>query len=123
MTVSSISRVARTRLDDPPQDDGVHEHVLDRVLQLHDVVERDDGPEAVDRVLLALAADDLELLLRVRVPELRLEEERSSCASGSGKVPSCSIGFSVAMRKKGDGTRRVVAVNGHLVLGHRLEQR
>ncbi len=32
---------------------------------------------------------------------------RSSCASGSGNVPSCSIGFSVAIRKNGSGRRRV----------------
>ena len=31
-------------------------------------------------------------------------EKRSSCASGSGNVPSCSIGFSVAMTKNGGGS-------------------
>jgi hypothetical protein len=47
-------------------------------------------------------------------------KKRSSCASGSGNVPSCSIGFSVASSRKGSGS---LAVDGDLVLGHRLEQR
>ena len=34
-------------------------------------------------------------------------KKRSSCASGSGNVPSYSIGFSVAIRKNGSGSRRV----------------
>ena len=34
-------------------------------------------------------------------------KKRSSWASGSGKVPSYSIGFSVAMSRKGDGSSRV----------------
>ena len=33
--------------------------------------------------------------------------KRSSCASGSGNVPSCSIGFSVARTRNGDGSGRV----------------
>ena len=33
--------------------------------------------------------------------------KRSSCDSGSGKVPTCSVGFCVAMTKKGSGSRRV----------------
>ena len=49
--------------------------------------------------------------------------KRSSCASGSGQVPSCSIGFWVATT-----TKRIVELAGlakhrHLPLGHRLQQR
>ena len=49
--------------------------------------------------------------------------KRSSWASGSGNVPSCSIVFSVAITKNGCGQRPRVAVDRDLVLGHRLEQR
>ena len=50
-------------------------------------------------------------------------KKRSSWASGSGNVPSCSIGFSVASRKNGVGSASGRAVDRDLVLGHRLEQR
>ena len=36
-----------------------------------------------------------------------LSRKRSSCASGSGNVPSCSIGFWVAITKNGRPSRRV----------------
>ncbi len=49
--------------------------------------------------------------------------KRSSCASGSGYVPSCSIGFCVASTKNGSGSWYVVPAGGDLVLLHRLEQR
>jgi hypothetical protein len=43
-------------------------------------------------------AEDLPLLVLVRVAERELERKRSSWASGSGYVPSYSIGFCVARR-------------------------
>ena len=49
--------------------------------------------------------------------------KRSSCASGSGKVPSCSIEFWVATTMKGSGRGRVIAAGGDLPLGHGLEER
>ena len=48
---------------------------------------------------------------------------RSSCASGSGYVPSYSIGFCVASTRNGGSSRCVVALDRHLALLHRLEQR
>ena len=48
---------------------------------------------------------------------------RSSCASGSGNVPSCSIGFCVAITRNGAGSGVRDAVDRDLPLGHRLEQR
>ena len=49
--------------------------------------------------------------------------KRSSCASGSGYVPSYSIGFCVASTRNGRGERVGDAVDGDLALLHRLEQR
>ena len=49
--------------------------------------------------------------------------KRSSCASGSGNVPSCSIAFSVAIRRNGCGERVRDAVDRDLPLRHPLEQR
>ena len=40
-------------------------------------------------------------------PTLTLSMKRSTCASGSGYVPSCSIGFSVASTRKGVGSGKV----------------
>ena len=39
-------------------------------------------------------------------PSASRSEKRSSCASGSGNVPSCSIGFWVAITKKGAASGR-----------------
>ena len=49
--------------------------------------------------------------------------KRSSCDSGSGKVPTWCEGFCVAMTKKGSGSGRVSPSIGDLVLFHRLQQR
>ena len=49
--------------------------------------------------------------------------KRSSCASGSSKVPDCSTGFCVAMTRKGTGRRQVLSADGHLALLHGLEHR
>ena len=48
---------------------------------------------------------------------------RSSWLSGSGNVPACPNGFSVATRKNGIGQRVGHTVDRDLVLFHRLEQR
>ena len=49
--------------------------------------------------------------------------KRSTCASGSGYVPSDSIGFCVAMTRNGSGTRIRRVPDRHLALLHDLEQR
>jgi hypothetical protein len=46
--------------------------------------------------------------------------KRSSWASGKAKVPSCSIGFYVAITR--NNSSRQVQPHGDLPLGHRLEQ-
>ena len=48
--------------------------------------------------------------------------KRSSCDSGSGKVPAKSCGFCVAMTKNGIGQRNGLAVERDLPLVHGLEQ-
>ena len=47
---------------------------------------------------------------------------RSTCASGSGYVPSVSIGFCVARTRNGAGTAVRLATDRDLVLLHHLEQ-
>ena len=49
--------------------------------------------------------------------------KRSICASGSGYVPSDSIGFCVAITRNGDGTGCVSCADRDLALLHDLEQR
>ena len=56
-------------------------------------------------------------------PITTLSMNRSICASGSGYVPSDSIGFWVAMTRNGSGTGCVVVPDRHLPLLHHLEQR
>ena len=54
---------------------------------------------------------------------LKRSRKRSSCASGSGKVPSSSTGFCVASTRKGRGSGRGDAVHRDLALLHRFQQR
>ena len=49
--------------------------------------------------------------------------KRSSCASGSGYVPSCSIGFCVASTRNGSGSGIRRVADRDLALLHHLEQR
>ncbi len=49
--------------------------------------------------------------------------KRSTCASGSGYVPSVSIGFCVAITRNGVRHEVRLAGDRHLVLLHHLEQR
>ena len=49
--------------------------------------------------------------------------KRSSCASGSGNVPSCSIGFCVAITRNSGGSAIGVAADRDLALAHRFQQR
>ena len=53
---------------------------------------------------------------------MTLKMNRSSCASGSGYVPSISSGFWVARTKNGASSGEPLASDGDLVLLHRLEQ-
>ncbi len=48
---------------------------------------------------------------------------RSSWASGSGYVPSCSMGFCVASTRERLVKRKGFADHGHVVFLHRLEHR
>ena len=52
-----------------------------------------------------------------------LNMNRSSCASGSGYVPSCSIGFCVAIVKNGFGQRVGRLAGRHFAFLHGLQQR
>ena len=92
------------------------------MLQLADVVERDDGSQPVDGMVLALAADDVELLFGTRVAELGLEEEAVELGLGQRER---ALLLDRVLRRHEEERRRHLArhpVDGHLVLGHRLEQ-
>ncbi len=51
-----------------------------------------------------------------------LNRKRSSCASGSGYVPSYSTGFWVATTKNGSASVQALAFDRHLALLHRFQQ-
>ena len=59
----------------------------------------------------------------VGYPILILIMNRSTCASGRGNVPSISIGFWGRQHQEWLGQRHRHAVDGHLPLLHRLQQR
>ena len=95
-------------VDDPAPEQLVDVDVPDRGAQLEDVLDRDHGPELLERMAVPLLVDDPELVVLApgsRAPCCR--KKRSSCASGSGNVPSYSIGFSVARSRNGSGSARV----------------
>ena len=71
-----------------------------------------------------VAAGDAQLVARDRdSPSSMRTRNRSSCASGSAKVPSSSIGFWVARTRNGIGQWPRLALDRDLSLLHRLEQR
>ena len=124
MATISSPRVARAGLDDPARDRLVHEDLADCGRSSSgDVGDVDGGLQPRQWVAL-------ELFCRrsgSRPPRRDSRawcgtKNRSSCASGSGKVPSYSIGFWVAITRKGSDERARDPVHGHLLLGHRLEQ-
>ena len=61
--------------DDPALDDRVDVHVVDRLLQLEHVGERDDRAQRVERMPAALVLDDPQLLVLVGIAERRAQEE------------------------------------------------
>ena len=70
-----------------------------------------------------LREHDRDLVVARRIPQSRAQREAVELRLGSGNVPSCSIGFSVAITRNGSGSCARDAVDRHLALGHRLEQR
>jgi len=78
--------------------------VADAPLRGEELVRGHDLTEAVERVMHALGIQDVDLLLRLRVTELQPDEEPVELGLGSGKVPSYSIGFCVAMTRNGSGS-------------------
>ena len=68
---------------------------------------RDDRPEPLEWVAVHLVLDDPHLLVEAGVSERGADEEAVELGLRSGKVPSCSIGFSVAITKNGAGSGRV----------------
>ena len=94
-------------LDDPAVKHVVDVHVLRRGPELVHLLEPDDRLDRLERVREALLGEDAELVLDPGIARAVRRKKRSSCASGSGNVPSYSIGFSVAMRRNGYGSSRV----------------
>ena len=80
-------------LDDPAEDQLVGVDVFDRALELAHVVERDDRAQVVERVVLALLADDLHLLVDARVAERRSSGRSGRAAPpGAGTSPPARSG-------------------------------
>ena len=109
-------------------DDVAAELVVDadrphRLLALDDLVGRDDGLEVVDRVLVLEPREHRRFLLGRRIPEAAAGPGTGRAGPrASGKVPSWSTGFWVAIDQE---RRRQVerrAVDRDLPLGHRLQQ-
>ena len=84
-----------------------------------------DHRRELDRVRAPLAppGQDLDLVLGPRIAHARRIRKRSSWASGSGYVPSSSIGFWVAITRNGASQREALALDRDLRLLHRLQQR
>ena len=99
MTTDSCSRVARTS-STTHRCSTRRVYVLCGCVQFVHLVQTHDRAKIVERVHVALIGEDL-LSSSSGYPSAVRRKKRSSCASGSGKVPSYSIGFSVASRRNG----------------------
>src|SRR5919109_647619 len=110
-------------VDHPPLEQFVHIDVLARVVQHLDVFERDHRPELAERVAVPLVADDLQFLILLGIAERGLEEEAVELCLRERERP-----FQldrVLRREDEEGMEQLTrdAVDRHLRLGHRLEQR
>ena len=94
-TPSSV-RVTKNQLEQPVHEQTVDVDVLDGAVQLEQLVRGHGGLQLSERVAVPLLEHDAPLAVQVGVAERRLPGRSGRGASGSGKVPSCSIGFSVA---------------------------
>ena len=109
--------------NDPALHDRVDVDVIDRLLQLEHVCDRDDRPQRIERMPAALVLHDPQLLVLVRIPERRAQEEAVELGLGQRKgalLLDRVLGRDQEERR-GQGTRR--AVDRDLTLRHRLEQR
>ena len=94
------------QLEQPVHEQTVDVDVLDGAVQLEQLVRGHGGLQLSERVAVPLLEHDAPLAVQVGVAERRLQEEAVELCPGSGKVPSCSIGFSVSSRN-GFGSGRV----------------
>ena len=109
-------------VDDPARDRLVQEHVADRCAQRCDLLQADDGREPAERMAAELLVHDLSLVLRVGVAERGLHEEAIELRL---RERECPLVLDRVLRRhdeEGIAERARLAVHGHLLLGHRLEQ-
>ena len=119
----SRSRVDAHEVDDPACDCLVHERLRDGAAEEHHVVEVDRRLEPAERMAAELLLDDLCLLIGVGIAERRLHEEAVELRLGKRER---SLVLDRVLRRHDE--ERVLeaaglAVDGYLLLGHRLEQR
>ena len=110
-------------LDDPAKQELVGVDEIERLLELGNVVEVDDGLKPRDRMLLPLATDDLDLLVDRRVAERDLEREAVELRLGERER---SLLLDRVLRREQQervGQRVRDAVDRRLTLAHRLEER
>jgi hypothetical protein len=104
-------------------DDVVDVDLLDGILERLHLVDRERRLHASERVAVALVADDLELVVGAGIAERRLEQEPVELRLGQRERA-----FELDRVLRGQDEERVRerprdAVDGHLPLGHGLEQR
>ena len=97
--------------------------VVDGVLSLRDLVHGDDGLEGRRADGRRRCSQTIASPHRRSGNRVRADQEAVELRSGSGNVPSCSIGFSVASDEERLRQQTRVAVDRHLPLRHRLQQR
>jgi hypothetical protein len=110
-------------VDDPALDDLVHVDVLDRALQLDHLVDADHRHQLRERVAVPLLAQDPPLLVAPRVPERGLQQEAVELRLGEREGALLLDRILGRDHEKRVGQPPRLAVDGHLLLGHRLEQR
>ncbi len=110
-------------LDDPAVERVVDVDVLRRRAELLDLVEADHRLERLERMRVALLGEDPQLVLDARVAERGAEEE--AVELGLGQRERALVLDRVLGREQQEGVRQLSrdAVDRHLLLGHRLEQR
>ena len=110
-------------VDDPSLEERIDVHLLDGGVQRLELGEVDDGAQPAQRMAVQLIVEDAQLVLGVRIAERGPQQEPVELRLWERERPLLLDRVLGRDQKERIGETTRNAVDRHLLLGHRLEQR